>query len=82
MATILILIAVISASSPVAAIVLFSVTSRKEDSAWTLGGPAPDAFTAAGRRMVGFHTSSICWPRPTTHIRPEPPAPTKTCHPI
>jgi hypothetical protein len=82
MATTLILIAVISASSPVVAIVLFSVASRKEDSAWTLGDPAPDAFTAVGRRMVGFHTSSICWPYPTTHIRPGPTAPTETCPPI
>jgi hypothetical protein len=72
MATALIIIAVISASSPVVAIVLFSVTSRREDSAWTLGDPAPDAFTAVGRRMVGFHTSRIGWPRPMTRTHSGP----------
>jgi hypothetical protein len=71
----LILIAVISAAGPVVAIVLFSITSRKEDAAWTLGDPAPGAFTAAGRRMVGFHATGMGWPRPTTQHRPGPPAP-------
>jgi len=49
-------------SVPVAAAVLVSVASRREDREWTLAGPAPGPARAAARRIVAFHSESMDWP--------------------
>jgi len=59
----LFVITAVAVSAPIVAAVLVSVTSRREDSEWTLGGPAPGVVQAAARRIVDFHSAGD-WPRP------------------
>jgi hypothetical protein len=59
-------------SVPVAAAVLVSVASRREDRDWTLAGPALGPGRAAARRIDAFHSESTHWPAPAgaRRIRP------------
>lgn len=52
-------IAAIAVTVPLVAVMLVSVASRQEDSAWTLGGPATGPTHAAARRIVGFHSPAV-----------------------
>src|SRR5215469_14188224 len=64
------------ASVPIAATVVVSIASRREDAAWSLGGPAPGAVQAAARRLLDFHTEDPAWPVPKSYspVRPMTPA--------
>jgi len=44
---------------PLIATMLVSVASRREDSEFTLGGPAPGPTEAFGRRILGFHSPVV-----------------------
>jgi hypothetical protein len=57
----LILIALAVASIPIAATIIVSIASRREDSRWTLSGPAPGPTSAIARRLLDFHTDGG-WP--------------------
>ena len=46
-------------SMPIVAVVLVSLASRREDSAWSLGTPADGRVQATARRIVDFHTESV-----------------------
>lgn len=64
------------ASVPIAATVVVSIASRREDAAWSLGGPAPGMVQAAARRLLDFHTEDPAWPVPKSYspVRPTTPA--------
>jgi hypothetical protein len=49
-------------SVPVAAAVLVSVASRREDREWTLAGPASGPAATAARRILAFHSEGTDWP--------------------
>jgi hypothetical protein len=56
---ILLAIVVVSASVPLAGVVLVSLASKREDSARSLGGRPAGPLEAAARRMVGFHSDGV-----------------------
>jgi hypothetical protein len=70
-------IAVVVVIPPIIAVALVSLASRREDSAWTLAGPAPSPVQAAARHIVGFHAQGIRHPQLTgdSHSRPHGCAP-------
>jgi hypothetical protein len=72
---VLIVIVGIAISAPIAAAVLVAVASRREDSAWSLGGPPRGPAAAAARRVVGFRARGIDWPRPQSRVPARQPAP-------
>jgi hypothetical protein len=51
----LLVIAAVIVSAPLAAALLGSVASAREDSAQSLGRPAPGRGMAAARRLLAFH---------------------------
>jgi hypothetical protein len=58
-------------SLPVAAIVLVSVASRREDRQFSLSGPADGRVQQTARRIVDFSTeTSSLWPAPAGTDRP------------
>ncbi|HXP19131.1 MAG TPA: hypothetical protein VN840_05740 [Streptosporangiaceae bacterium] len=63
MFVLLLTIGTIIVSAPIAAAVLVSVASRREDAACSLGGPPPGPACATARRIVDFHTRGMDWPR-------------------
>jgi hypothetical protein len=62
-------------SMPMAAIVVVSIASRREDAAWTLGKPAPGTVQSAARRLLDFHTEDPAWPLPKNCGQARPVAP-------
>jgi hypothetical protein len=62
-------------SLPMAAIVVVSIASRREDAAWSLGGPARGPVQAAARRLLDFHSEDPAWPVPKNFRPPRPAAP-------
>jgi hypothetical protein len=52
-------IAIAAVMAPLAAIVLVSVASRREESVKSLTGQAPGAITGAARRLLAFRGDSI-----------------------
>lgn len=71
-------IAVIAVGTPIAAALLVSVASRREESRHTLSGQAPGAVTRAARRLLAFRTQTgqpPTWTQdPDLAIRRRPPA--------
>lgn len=57
-------IAVIAVAVPIAAMILVSVASRREESGHTLSGQAPGAITRAARRLLAYRAESR--PRPAS----------------
>ena len=57
-------IAVAAVAAPMAAIVLVSIASRREESARSLTGRAPGPVTAAARRLLAFRGSDHVAPLP------------------
>ena len=55
------IIAAAITSTPIFAIVLVSVASRREDRAWTLAGPPPSPAQAGARHLVSFHSAGVDW---------------------
>jgi len=49
---------------PILAVVLVSVASRREESAWSLRDPAKGLVQATARRIVDFHSEDPGWPLP------------------
>jgi hypothetical protein len=62
-------------ASAVAAAVLVSLASRREDRAWTLSQPPAGAARAAARRIVGFHSEDPRWISAAGTRRTRPPGP-------
>ncbi|HYS32468.1 MAG TPA: hypothetical protein VEM58_09425 [Streptosporangiaceae bacterium] len=52
-------IATAAVAAPVAAIVLVSIASRREESAHSLYGRAPGPVTAAARRLLAFRSDQV-----------------------
>jgi hypothetical protein len=59
---VVIVAAAILCSAPIAAALVVSVASRREEANWSLGGPAQSLLEATARRIVGFHADSVDWP--------------------
>lgn len=56
MNAVLFIIVALAASAPIAATVLVSIGSRREDSEWSLGDPVVGPVQMIARRIVGFRT--------------------------
>jgi hypothetical protein len=71
-------LATVVASAPMVLVVLVSIASRREDAAYSLGGPAPGPVQAAARRILDFQSEDDNWPRPKNsgldRVHPEVPA--------
>ncbi len=63
MIIVLLIIAGAVASAPIVGTILVGVASRREESSWTLGGPATRPLDAAARRVMDFHSAGE-WPQP------------------
>src|SRR5215472_3753527 len=50
-------VAVVVVTLPIAAIILVSMASLREESAHSLSGEAPGSGERAARRLLGFHTA-------------------------
>jgi hypothetical protein len=59
MIILLTLIAIVVAGVPLAAIVLVTVASRREEAARSIAGRAPGPLARAARRVLAFHTTGI-----------------------
>src|SRR5262245_36290959 len=62
-------------SLPIAAVVVVSKASRREDAAWSLGEPAQGVAQAAARRLLDFHSEDPAWPLPKNYGPARPAAP-------
>ena len=73
MEAVLVIIAALTAGSPIIATVIVSVASRREDSEWTLGEPDVGPIRTFARRIVDFRTDDtddaddVVWPRPRSY---------------
>lgn len=56
MTTVLFIIVALAASAPIAAAVLVSIGSRREDEEWSLGQPVVGPVQMIARRILGFRT--------------------------
>lgn len=62
-------------SMPIVAVVVVSMASRREDTAWSLGRPARGGVQAAARRLLDFHSEDPAWPLPKNCGQARPAAP-------
>ena len=62
-------------SVPIAAVVVVSVASHREDAAWSLGEPARGLVQATARRLLDFHSEDPAWPLPKNCDQARPAAP-------
>jgi hypothetical protein len=60
----MIILAAVVVSLPLVGIVLVSVASRREDAAYSLGGPARSQLQLAARRLVDFSSEAASLPVP------------------
>jgi len=58
----LIVVAVVIVGAPLAAVVLVSFASIREESLHTVAGLAPGSVERAARRLLAFHADGICKP--------------------
>lgn len=63
------------ASMPIAAVVVVSMASHREDAAWSLGEPARGVVQAAARRLLDFRSEDPAWPLPKNCDQARPAAP-------
>jgi hypothetical protein len=61
-------IAAVIAGAPLAAVVLVTVASRREETARSIAGRAPGPLARAARRVVAFHARGIS--RPASRVAP------------
>jgi hypothetical protein len=59
MIILLTVIAIVVAGVPLAAVVLVTVASRREENAGSIGGCAPGRIERAARRLLAFHATGI-----------------------
>jgi hypothetical protein len=59
----MIIMAGVAVSLPIVGVVLVSIASRREDAAFSLGGPAGGPVQLAARRLLGFTTEMNNWPQ-------------------
>jgi hypothetical protein len=59
---VIVFILAVVVSMPIAAVVLVSIASRREDSAWSLAEAPRGAGQAAARRILDFHTEKTSLP--------------------
>ena len=64
-------LAAIAVSAPIAAALIVSAASRREDAHWSLGKPPASPLEAAARRIVAFDVDSIDWPRSKAQVEAE-----------
>jgi hypothetical protein len=62
MIILLTVIAALIAGAPLAAVVLVTVASRREETALSIAGRAPGPLARAARRVVAFHARGISRP--------------------
>ena len=63
-------LAVIAVAIPIAAMILVSVASRREESGHTLSGQAPGAITGAARRLLAYRAETGHPPRSVRNLAP------------
>ena len=64
-------IAAMVVGAPIAAALIVTVASRREDANWSLGRPARGPLEAVARRIVAFDADSIDWPRSKAQMQAE-----------
>jgi hypothetical protein len=64
-------IAAMAVASPIAAAVVVSIASRREDARWSVGLPPSDSLERLARRIVAFDADSIVWPRSKAQVQME-----------
>lgn len=69
MTVLLIVIAVVIAGAPLAAVVLVSFASRREESLHSVAGRAPGSLERAARRLLDFHADGIRKPTSLAQYR-------------
>jgi hypothetical protein len=74
MDTVLFIIAALTASAPIAAAVLVSIASRREDHEWTLGEPNVSPTLMIARRILDYHTDNHRCPRPRSRATARTPS--------
>jgi hypothetical protein len=75
MIVLLTVIAIVIAGVPLAAVVLVTVASRREDNAGSIGGRAPGGTERAARRLLAFHATGIGRPTCRAGARDQRPGP-------
>ena len=66
---VLLVVAAVVAGAPLAAAVLVTVASHREDAAGTLAGRPPGPFAAASRRLLCLSIGGTAYPRRTAYRR-------------
>ncbi len=69
-AAVLLVLGLAVAGLPIAATLLVTIASKREDSQWTLSGPPPGLMQAAARRLLAFR-SEVGWAQ--SRRQPAPP---------
>src|SRR5215472_9273930 len=84
METVLFIIAALTASTPMAAAILVSIASRREDNEWTLGEPNVPPILMIARRILDYRTDYHRYPqlRSRTTARSPAKAPTPSQEPV
>jgi hypothetical protein len=70
----LIVIAVVLVGAPLAAVILVSLASRREESLRSVRGRAPGSLESAARRLLAFHADTAGRPVPLALSRGPQPA--------
>jgi len=68
----IIILAGIATSLPIVGIVLVSLASRREDAAFSLGGPARSPMQLLARRVLDFSSEAASFPLPKSAVYAQP----------